>query len=146
MNHKLSWLAALAALLVTFACGGERRVYKGSLTFTVEKSGSGDYVGSDTDEVEVTMTKYGDDKASLNFKTLAGGKTKSELEACTLQMIKIGSDWTEQGSKKCTNEGQEYQILKGAGVTDAKDLRLSIEMVPYGTGKTNKYRFEGKEN
>ncbi|CAN5609207.1 hypothetical protein BH10ACI3_BH10ACI3_24410 [soil metagenome] len=146
MNGKVLWISAVAGLLILFACGGERHVYKGSLTTTVERSGSGDYVGSDTDEVEVTMTKYGDDKASFNFKTLGGGKIKTELEPCTLQVIKVGSDWTEQGSKKCANDGQEYQILKGAGVTDAKDLRLSVEMVPYGTGKTNKYRFEGKEN
>lgn len=145
MNQKIYWIAVVTALLITCACGGERHAYKGSLTTTVEKSGSGDYVGSDTDEVEVTMTKYGDDKASFNFKTLGSGKIKTELEPCTLQMIKLGSEWTEQGSKKCTNAGQEYQILKGTGVTDGKDLRFSIEMVPFGTGKTNKYRFEGKE-
>ena len=142
---RILLIALSAALFGLTACGGEKHVFKGTLTTTVEMSGSGDTVGSDNDEVDVTVTKYGDDKMSVNFKTAGGSKIKTEMESCTLEMIKIGSDWTENGSKKCTAESQEYQILKGTGVMDGKDVRLSFEAVPFGTGKTNKYRFEGKE-
>jgi hypothetical protein len=145
MLRKISFFITVAALFIP-ACGGEHHIYKGTLTTTIEMSGSGEYVGSGNDEVDVTATKYGDDKMSINFKTAGDGKIKTEMESCTLQMIKVGSDWTEDGSKRCTAGGQEYQILKGTGVVDGKELQLSFEAVPFGTGKTSKYRFEGIEN
>lgn len=142
---RILLIALSAALFGLTACGGEKHVFKGTLTTTVEMSGSGDTVGSDNDEVDVTVTKYGEDKMSINFRTAGNGKIRTEMESCTLQMIKSGSDWTESGSKKCDAGSQEYQILKGIGVVSGKDIRLSFEAVPFGTGKTNKYRFEGKE-
>jgi len=145
MSGNFRVVLFVTALLFSPSCGGERHIYKGTLTTTIEKSASGDYVGSGNDEVDVTVTKAGEDKVSINFKTAGDTKIKTEMESCTLQMIKIGNDWTEDGSKKCTAEGQEYQILKGTGVMDGRDIRLSFEAVPFGTGKTNKYRFEGKE-
>lgn len=139
------WLSAGLFLLVSSCASGEPHIYKGTLTTTVEMSGSGDYVGSGNDEIDVTVTKHNEDEMSVNFKAASDGMIKSEMESCTLKMSKSGSDWVEHGSKKCTVEGQDYQILKGTGVLDGKDLRLSFEAVPFGTGKTNKYRFEGKE-
>lgn len=144
MLAKLTFFV-FAASVFTTACGGERHLYKGTLTTTIETSAYGETVGSGDDEVDVTVTKNGDDKMSVNFKTAGTSKIKSEMESCTLEMIKSGPDWTENGSKKCTAGGQDYQILKGTGVVSGKDLRLSFEAVPFGTGKTNKYRFEGKE-
>lgn len=144
---KMRWIIGSVILLAgisIMACGGEKKVFKGTLTTTIEKSGSGDYVGSGNDEVDVTVTKYGNDKMSVNFKTTGDSKITTEMESCTLEMIKLGSDWSENGSKRCTVEGQEYQILKGTGVVSGKDMRLSFEAVPFGTGKTNKYRFEGR--
>ena len=140
--HKIAFFLT-ASLAMTACSGGERHVYKGTLTTTIEMSGSGDYVGSGNDEVDVTVTKYNEDEIAINFKTAGDGKIKTEMESCTLKMSKSGSDWAEYGSKKCTAEGQDYQILKGTGVMSGKDLRLSFEAVPFGTGKTNKYRFEG---
>lgn len=145
MLGKLALFITVAAFFMA-ACGGERHIYKGTLTTTIETSAYGEYVGSGNDEVDITVTKYGEDKMSINFKTAGDGKIKTEMESCTLQMIRIGSDWTEDGSKRCTAGGQEYQILKGTGVTSGKELRLSFEAVPFGTGKTNKYRFEGTES
>ena len=144
-TKKLISIVLPAIIAVASSCGGERHVYKGTLTTSVEMSGSGNTVGSDNDEVDVTVTKYGEDKMSINFRTAGNGKIRTEMESCTLQMIKSGSDWTESGSKKCDAGSQEYQILKGIGVVSGKDIRLSFEAVPFGTGKTNKYRFEGKE-
>ncbi|MEQ1605079.1 MAG: hypothetical protein ABL999_09435 [Pyrinomonadaceae bacterium] len=145
MLRKMAFFITVAAVFMT-ACGGETHVYKGTLTVTIEKSGSGDYVGSGNDEVDVTVTKHNEDEMSINFKTVGDSKIKSEMESCTLKMSKSGTDWTEYGSKKCTAEGQDYQILKGTGVMSGKELRLSFEAVPFSTGKTNKYRFEGIEN
>ena len=144
---RFIWTIAvlLAAIAALNSCGGEKKIYKGTLTTTIEMSGSGDYVGSGNDEVDVTVTKLNEDEMSINFKTAGDGKIKTEMESCTLNMSKSGSDWAEYGSKKCTADGQDYQILKGTGVMDGKDMRLSFEAVPFGTGKTNKYRFEGKE-
>ena len=142
MLGKMTFFIALAAVFMA-ACGGERHLYKGTLTTTIETSAYGEYVGSGNDEVDVTITKYNDDEMSINFKTAGDGKIKTEMENCTLKMSKSGSDWAEYGSKKCDAGGQEYQILKGTGVMSGKDLRLSFEAVPFGTGKTNKYRFEG---
>lgn len=142
MLGKMTFLVA-ATVVFTAACGGERRIYKGTLTTTVETSAYGEYVGSSNDEVDATVTKYNEDEMSINFKTVGDGKIKTEMESCTLKMIKSGRDWAENSSKKCTAGGQEYQILKGTGEMSGKDLRLSFEAVPFGTGKTNKYRFEG---
>jgi hypothetical protein len=143
MRLVLKTAIFVAVLMSTISCSGEKKIYKGTLTTTIEMSGSGDYVGSGNDEVDVTVTKYSEDEMAINFKTAGDGKIKTEMESCTLKMFKSGSDWAENGSKKCTAGGQDYQILKGTGVMSGKDLRLSFEAVPFGTGKTNKYRFEG---
>lgn len=145
MNAKIQLFFIVAAMLVA-SCGGERHIYKGTLTTTLEMSGSGDVVGSDNDEVDVTVTKSGDNKMSLNFKTAGDSKIKTELEGCTVEMTKLyGESWNENGSKECNAEGRKMQILKGNATMDAKKLDLSLEAVVYGSGKSNKYQFSGIE-
>jgi len=146
MESILTITVLLSAMITLVSCGGEKKIYKGTLTTTIEMSGSGDFVGSGNDEVDVTVTKHNEDELAINFKTAGDGKIKTEMESCTLKMAKSGTEGAGYGWKKCTAGGQDYQILKGTGEMNSKDLRLSFEAVPFGTGKTNKYRFEGKES
>lgn len=133
------------ASLILACSGGEKNTYEGILTTKVVKSGSGETVGTGADKVAVTMTKSGNDYASLKFKTITDGKIKSELDYCTVELLKLGDDWTEKSSKECDVEGAKMAILNGKVNVREKELSFDIEAVQYGTGSSNKYNFKGKE-
>lgn len=150
MKRKLStcftFVVFLFLLSLLSACMGEKHVYEGTLTTQVVKSGSGNIVGSGDDKVAVTMSKSGD-YATLSFKTITDGQIKSELDYCTVSLMKLGDSWEEKDSKKCDVEGTEMVILKGkVNVNETeKTMLFDIEAVRYGTGSSNKYSFTGKE-
>lgn len=146
MKRKLSLLcAAVVFLSLLSACMGEKHVYEGTLTTEVYTSGSNSLVGSGDDKVLVTLTKSGDSYATMTFKTITDGQIKSELDYCTVSLMKLGDTWEEKDSQKCDVEGTEMAILKGQVEFNDKGMFFNFEAVRMGTGKYNKYVFKGEK-